>query len=136
MLSFLSYMRTLRPSSLPAFQSGSFINASLILAAKRLARSGIPKRTYNQPFRALPLSFIPYPRRLLFGIQQVSSSNVAHFLSQNIHTHISQTRFPDFSAFFVNVLLPRLLLFPFRSTLVEEYSLSFQSSSRLYPDFH
>lgn len=54
-----------------------------------------------QPFRALPLSFTPYPRRSLFGIQQVSSSNVAHFLSQNIHTHTHQ---PDSLSRFFHLL--------------------------------
>lgn len=99
-LIFLSLVYTLRPLSLSALQSGSFINASLILAAKRLAQPGIPREL--QPFQALPLSFIPYSRSL-FGIQQVSSSNVAHFLPDT-HKHIYQAQFasPAPSVFFAN----------------------------------
>jgi len=100
------------------FQSGSFINASLILAAKRPVRPSIP-------------SSLTLVARFSVSSRQVSSSNIAHFLP-NIHTrahiHISQTRFADSSAFFANVFLPRLLLFPFRSTpTVKEYPLPLPS---------
>lgn len=123
-LSFLSYIRALRASSLLVFQSGSFINASLILATKRLTQSGIPKRTTTLPSSTTLIHSLPSSLSL-FGIQQVSFSNVAHFLSQNIH--INQTRSTHSFVFFVNVLLPRLLLFSFRSTPRRRiYSLPFQ----------
>lgn len=62
--SFLSCTRTLRPLSSPAFQSGSFINASLILAGKRLVRPSIPRGyTTLSSFPSFQVPFVSYPHR-------------------------------------------------------------------------
>lgn len=82
MLAFLSYIRALRPYS--CFSQAHSLMPLLFWQRNYWRGQAYPNKL--QPFRALPLSFIPYPRRSLFGIL-VSSSNVAHFLSQNIHTH-------------------------------------------------
>ena len=52
----------------PNPRSGSFINASLILAVKRLVRPSIPREYTTLPNIPIFSSFISYLRRSLFGI--------------------------------------------------------------------
>lgn len=110
-------------------QSGSFINASPILATKRSAKH--TERVYNpfelshlQSLRLLLLSLaFRYPGGFLLKCCSLFTQHT--YARTHTHTYISQTRFVDSFAFFANVLLPRLLLFPFRSTP--------QSKNTLFP---
>jgi len=90
-------------------------------------------QAYHRELQPFPPSFIPYSYSL-FGIQQVSSSNVAHFLP-DAHTHAQMytntylrpsllIRLLPPSSLTLLMLLPRLLLFLFQSTPVKEYPFS------------
>lgn len=108
-------------------QSGSFINASPILATKRSAEH--TERVYN-PFelshlRSLRLLLLSLAFRYPAGFLLKCCSLFTQHTYARTHIHQPDSFRLDSFAFFANVLLPRLLLFPFRSTP--------QSKNTLFP---
>lgn len=140
----LVFSRTLRPLSLPVFQSGSFINASLILAAKRLVRPSIPREYTTlssfpsfQSLRLLPSSLAfrypagSPPQMLL------TFSFIFYFTQTHTHTHtparlVSPTLPPSSLTYFFLVFFYSRFGQPSQRIL----SSLFPPTSRLHPDFH
>jgi len=115
------------PSSLLMFQSGSFINASLILAAKRPTAA-------EQPFRARSR----YPASLL-KCAHFSPTHTGTHEHTHTHTHtytearrilVSPSLSP--SSLTSLVFLPHLV-FPFQSTPIKEYPPPFSLALSIHP---